>query len=439
MASLSVILLTHNAGECLADCLESVEEVASDIVVGDLGSTDDTTTIVAGYQAKLVDLGGEQDRTRALNLVLAQAVGDWVLRLEPEEVLDPESVERVRHLLEADSTDVAAYEVTVARYCDEARAWRWVPAGRDNPYARGRGGYLRTSSVRLFQNGRGFEYRNNHEDVTQSVQELGGPIHREGGVTIHQYGYAPACEPQDAATLEVARARQQEAPEDVEALHTLARQALAAGETEEAERACREALKADPGHLDCLLLLGNVLVDRGDVEAAEKLFLEYEKAGLESPHIGIALAAVTLRKGQVQTAQARLERVLLQDPQALMARLYLARALDRQGLREHALRQLEMARDSAPSVPEFLDRVSAHLLRAEAEQFNEEGLYDQALEALLEALRLDAEDPLIHNDLGVVLTALGEAAKALEAFERARHLAPELKEPRENMGKILKG
>ena len=54
-------------------------------------------------------------------------------------------------------------------------------------------------------------------------------------------------------------------------------------------------------------------------------------------------------------------------------------------------------------------------------------------DTLVEALRLDAEDPLIHNDLGVVLYQLGETGRACDSFRRAVQLAPVLTEARDNL------
>jgi Flp pilus assembly protein TadD len=52
---------------------------------------------------------------------------------------------------------------------------------------------------------------------------------------------------------------------------------------------------------------------------------------------------------------------------------------------------------------------------------------------LVDALRLDPQDPLIHNALGVVLHALGKKKQARSCFERALQLAPGLPEARDNL------
>ena len=63
------------------------------------------------------------------------------------------------------------------------------------------------------------------------------------------------------------------------------------------------------------------------------------------------------------------------------------------------------------------------------EQLKEQGHLTESLATLVKALRIDAEDPIVHHDIGVVLTALGQSDKAQQSFERATLLAPGLRPP----------
>ncbi len=67
------------------------------------------------------------------------------------------------------------------------------------------------------------------------------------------------------------------------------------------------------------------------------------------------------------------------------------------------------------------------------ERYDQKGMGREALDALVEALRLDPEDPIIHNDLEVILVGLGERERARECFRRALQLAPDMPEARENL------
>jgi Flp pilus assembly protein TadD len=145
-----------------------------------------------------------------------------------------------------------------------------------------------------------------------------------------------------------------------------------------------------------------------------------------------ALGSIACYEGHLEESQDRLERVLVAQPRSAMARLYLARVLDRRGECDKALAQLDLLKDLTGTIPEFEDLVKAHRLRRQGEELFGAGHATQALDSLVSALSLDPEDPITHNDLGVVLHDLGQPEKARESFERALELAPGLTEALEN-------
>ena len=116
-----------------------------------------------------------------------------------------------------------------------------------------------------------------------------------------------------------------------------------------------------------------------------------------------------------------------------MARLYRARVLDLEGAVARALGELKRVRDHAPRIPEFRNRVRAHELRAEGERLFQTDHAEKALACFVEGLRLDGEDPLLHNDLGVALHALGQVSKARDCFHRALKIAPGLADAEANL------
>jgi glycosyltransferase involved in cell wall biosynthesis len=81
---LSVVFITLNAGSQLEACLASVKSIASEIVLVDSGSTDETLTIAAQYGAKVIQqnwLGFGPQKQFAVE----QAANDWVLCLDADE------------------------------------------------------------------------------------------------------------------------------------------------------------------------------------------------------------------------------------------------------------------------------------------------------------------------------------------------------------------
>jgi len=436
MPSLTVVMIVRNEAHCLPTCLASVAPIADAMVIGDTGSTDGTPAIAESFGATVVAVPWEDDFAKARNTVLDAAPGDWLLHLDADEELDPEGAAAIRALVDADGHGADAVELILANYSNDPRAWRWVPAERDNLHTRGKAGYLPVPLLRLFRNGRGFRYEEPvHESITASVQAAGGRI-IEGGILIHHHGY----DPDDAVKQEkrerylaIARRKAETRPDDVKALHDLAEQALACGHVDEGEAACRRALARAPGQREASMTLANILLNRGELGEARTL-LEALDADPESPPaVQTALGAIALREGRFQDAKSCLLLALAGAPHHLMARLYLARVFDVLGEREHGRRELALARDMAPGMDECRNRLRAHELGEQAERLFQTGFLEEALETLVEALRLDNEDPVLFNDVGVVLFALGRTEEARENFTRALRLAPGFPGAAENL------
>src|SRR5580700_3664315 len=97
----SVIIAVRNEARNLPRCLESLRE-AGEVYVIDSGSTDETAEIARSFGAKVVQFlyhgGWPKKRQWAMDtLPLAY---DWILLLDADEVLTPESVEEIRQTIQ---------------------------------------------------------------------------------------------------------------------------------------------------------------------------------------------------------------------------------------------------------------------------------------------------------------------------------------------------
>jgi len=358
--------------------------------------------------------------------------------MDADEVLDPAGADRIRELLDADGDGADAIEITLANYCDDMRAWRWRPSEADCPYARGFAGYLPADLLRLFRNGQGYEYREAvHESITASVLEADGQI-RKAPILIHHYGYG---RPGDARTREkaamylaIAREKAGQLPDNPKAWQDLAEQSLACGEVEEAQRASEKALELVPHDVAASTTLANILLNRGNLKEA-RVVLEglEERSAPAPPHVLAALAAIAFRQGDMEGAARRVGEALERHPDSIMGLLTAARCRDLAGSPEEARALLLQAHELAPALDEAKSLLAAHDLRRRGQALFEEGRNEGALRALVDALKLDSEDPITHNDVGVVLAAMGQKEKAKESFERALRLAPAFEQARGNL------
>ncbi len=85
MAALSVVLATYNEEKNLPDCLESVKNLADEIVIVDGTSWDKTLEIAEKYKAKVKVVKNLQNfhinKQKAIDL----ATKDWILQLDADE------------------------------------------------------------------------------------------------------------------------------------------------------------------------------------------------------------------------------------------------------------------------------------------------------------------------------------------------------------------
>ena len=84
MLPVSVVIITRNEAQRIADCLASVAGLADEVVVVDSGSSDGTQDICAAHGARIVDaewlgFGPQKD------LAVRSARNDWVLCLDADE------------------------------------------------------------------------------------------------------------------------------------------------------------------------------------------------------------------------------------------------------------------------------------------------------------------------------------------------------------------
>lgn len=89
--SLSVCLLTRNEEGNLPRAIGSVIGIADEILVADTGSSDRTVEVAKELGARLAQIDWQDDFAGARDATVAQATGDWILWLNPDEEFAKES------------------------------------------------------------------------------------------------------------------------------------------------------------------------------------------------------------------------------------------------------------------------------------------------------------------------------------------------------------
>jgi glycosyltransferase involved in cell wall biosynthesis len=96
---LSVVLATFNEAKNLPRCLDSVANLADEIIVVDGRSADQTVSIAKKYGAKVKLTDNRPNFHINKNLAIDMAKGDWLLQLDADEVVSKPLSERIRKII----------------------------------------------------------------------------------------------------------------------------------------------------------------------------------------------------------------------------------------------------------------------------------------------------------------------------------------------------
>ena len=99
MVTISLCMIVKDGEAVLARCLDSVREIADEIVVVDTGSADRTRQIAAEY-GRVFDFAWCDDFSAARNFSFEQAEKEYILWLDADDVIAPEDRERFLALKE---------------------------------------------------------------------------------------------------------------------------------------------------------------------------------------------------------------------------------------------------------------------------------------------------------------------------------------------------
>ena len=155
---LSLCMMVKNEESDLPKCLDSVRDLAGELIVVDTGSTDRTRDIAAEYGAEVMPFDFTiVDFAAARNHAIGRAKRRWILMLDADETLDRASAPMVEKIVAEDQNAGFFLE----RYNHSA--------AQENPFT----DYV----VRLFPNRPDYRYRGRvHETVDASILAGGGKL-----------------------------------------------------------------------------------------------------------------------------------------------------------------------------------------------------------------------------------------------------------------------
>ena len=155
--SISLCMIMRDNAAVLPRCLDSVRGLVNEIIIVDTGSVDNSIEVARAYGAKILVDPWQEDFARPRNIGLKQATGQWILVLDPDEVIRKADHDKIRAL--TTNKVFKAFWVTTRNYAYNTGEAGYRACGGDPDPAGTYPGYIPSTKTRIFKNGLGIVFK----------------------------------------------------------------------------------------------------------------------------------------------------------------------------------------------------------------------------------------------------------------------------------------
>jgi len=203
MPTLSVCMIVKNEAKHLENALNSIKDLAHEIIVVDTGSTDRTKAIAKKFTLNIYDYKWNDDFAAARNESLKYAMSDWILVLDADETISKRDIQHIKSLISKTPAEISGFVLTQRNYVtsqehlslgqigglnikDSGQSNQGFLTNKDDTYEESQYfvGWMPTPIVRLFRKEHATFCGIVHEDIMPSLK--GKVIHTP--IQIHHYG-----------------------------------------------------------------------------------------------------------------------------------------------------------------------------------------------------------------------------------------------------------
>lgn len=461
---LSVAIIARDVEDCLASTLDSVRNLADEIVVLDTGSRDSTIRIARQKATTLVTRAWNDDFSAARNAAMEAATGDWVLWLDAGETLSPAAVEGLRKFVDHDIDDNSAYYLLVStpaqgtNIAGEQIARLRLHRRVDGIRFQGRvreslAGSLQEHSIhtaalswRIERSAREHDDKLRRSRAERNLRLAGLALEEEGTSArlLNCLGEAAQALGDNGASIGWYRQAlvlsASPTPDTLEAYYGI----LTALEGQDASREaqlqlCMKALEIFPLDTQLLCAIGGYLQSREQLELASRAYHLAAHYGQITPEIwhlvglqeiAMNCYALTLQHlGREEEARQLLERELAAQPAAARLRRQLLELHVRHGCRDEALAVVNSMPRDVPNREALRSAVRGASLAAA-------GNWISARSYLETAYKAGCREPLCLRWLTAAYLAASrneDAQQMLSEWSRVDPHSPELQQYRQAM------
>ncbi|HFJ9287060.1 TPA: glycosyltransferase [Bacillus toyonensis] len=170
--TISVCIIVKNEEETIQNCLESIKDIANEIIIVDTGSQDTTIEICKKYGCNVYQYKWDYNFSNARNFSFKQASSSWILYLDADEELDINKNNMIQKYI--CETKGIGYTFSIINYYGDYKK-------EENIYT--------MKQIRLIKNGCNIKFEGAiHEQLKISTEQIQNQIYHIPHA-IHHYGY----------------------------------------------------------------------------------------------------------------------------------------------------------------------------------------------------------------------------------------------------------
>lgn len=149
-------MIMRDSANVLPRCLDNLKRVVDEIIIVDTGSKDNSVEIARSYGAKVYFDPWQDDFARPRNIGLTKATKDWILIMDPDEVILPSEHQKLRWLTR--SKKYVAYWITTHNYSNGSTDLNFRTNAPGADPLRMYKGFVPSTKTRFFKNGLGIKF-----------------------------------------------------------------------------------------------------------------------------------------------------------------------------------------------------------------------------------------------------------------------------------------
>jgi GT2 family glycosyltransferase/Tfp pilus assembly protein PilF len=371
--SISLCMIVKDEEKNLPRCLRSLLPIVDEVIIADTGSTDRTREISAVFGARVISIPWSGDYAAARNASLSEAVGDWILVMDADEVISQQDYATVRSLVNSSPEQTVAYTVTTRNYTNRVDLEKWQANRGEYPQEEVGRGWMPSDKTRLFPNRADIRFENPiHEMVEPALNRL-GVSSLPAPIIVHHYGYMDDERQQRKLQqyYELGKRKLAETGGAPNAIVELAIQAAAVKKYDEAASLWQRALAIDPSSPLAYFNLGHVYLHMGmfrEGKDAANRAMELQKNYREAQ---VNYLICQLCMGSIDTALEEVDQFLAANPDYPILLLMRGVLLAANGDYEKAAHEFTGLRNAHVEFSSFIHEVTTKLLQGGQGRFAE--------------------------------------------------------------------